>query len=125
MLEREGFPPGVPAWIDTTQRDVDAATAFYGGIFGWQFDCSARAATSLATLEGRPVAGMRAGGSSGLADATWTTYVGTEDASATAAMVRAASGSVVVDAMPLDGAGRAAAAPIRREPPSACGSPAR
>ena len=38
MPERDGFPPGVPAWIDTTQPDVDAALAFYGGLFGWQFD---------------------------------------------------------------------------------------
>ena len=37
MPERHGFPAGVPAWIDSAQPDVDAAIAFYGGLFGWQF----------------------------------------------------------------------------------------
>jgi hypothetical protein len=25
MLERDGYPPGVPCWVDTTQPDPDAA----------------------------------------------------------------------------------------------------
>ena len=33
MLEREGFPAGVPAWIDTSQPDPDAAAAFYRAQF--------------------------------------------------------------------------------------------
>jgi len=32
------YPPGVPCWVDTEQPDVEAATAFYGGIFGWTYD---------------------------------------------------------------------------------------
>lgn len=107
MLERDGFPPGVPAWIDTTQPDVDAATAFYGEIFGWQF-APREGGYLVATLDGKPVAGIRVGGSPGLGDATWTTYVGTEDAGAAAAMVREAGGSVVTELMRVDGAGRAA-----------------
>ena len=38
MPERDGFPAGVPAWIESRQPDVDAALAFYGALFGWQFD---------------------------------------------------------------------------------------
>jgi hypothetical protein len=38
MPERDGFPAGVPAWIESRQPDVDAGLAFYGGLFGWQFD---------------------------------------------------------------------------------------
>jgi hypothetical protein len=28
------YPHGVPCWVDTEQPDVDAALAFYGGLFG-------------------------------------------------------------------------------------------
>ena len=37
MRQREGFPPGVPCWIDINQPDPAAAAAFYCGLFGWQF----------------------------------------------------------------------------------------
>jgi uncharacterized protein len=32
------YPPGVPCWVDTEQPDVEAATVFYGGIFGWTYE---------------------------------------------------------------------------------------
>ena len=38
MLERSEYPPGVPCWIDTAQPDPEAATRFYGGLFGWEFE---------------------------------------------------------------------------------------
>ena len=38
VRERQGFPPGVPCWIDSEQPDPEAAAAFYGGLFGWQFE---------------------------------------------------------------------------------------
>ena len=38
MLERDGYPAGVPCWVDTAQPDPEAAVAFYGGLFGWTFD---------------------------------------------------------------------------------------
>ena len=34
MIDRDGYPPGVPCWIDVVQPDLDATMAFYG-------DCSA------------------------------------------------------------------------------------
>ena len=34
MPERDGYIPGVPCWVDTSQPDPDAALAFYGGLFG-------------------------------------------------------------------------------------------
>src|SRR2546430_7568957 len=36
MPERDGYLPGVPCWVETTQPDPDAAAAFYGGLFGWE-----------------------------------------------------------------------------------------
>ena len=38
MLERDGYLPGVPCWVDTSQPDPEAAVAFYGGLFGWDFE---------------------------------------------------------------------------------------
>ena len=36
MPERDGYIPGVPCWVDTSQPDPEAAAAFYGGLFGWE-----------------------------------------------------------------------------------------
>ena len=38
MSEQDRYIPGVPCWIDTTQPDPEAAAAFYGGLFGWEFE---------------------------------------------------------------------------------------
>src|SRR5262249_55558958 len=35
MPERDGYIPGVPCWVDTSQPDPEAALDFYGGLFGW------------------------------------------------------------------------------------------
>ena len=36
MPERDGYIPGVPCWVDTSQPDPEAAVAFYSGVFGWE-----------------------------------------------------------------------------------------
>src|SRR4051812_50223853 len=38
MPERDGYLPGVPCWVDTSQPDPEAAVAFYRDLFGWEFD---------------------------------------------------------------------------------------
>ena len=38
MAERDGYIPGVPCWVDTSQPDPEAAADFYGGLFGWEFE---------------------------------------------------------------------------------------
>src|SRR5256885_4915096 len=38
MLDRDGYMPGVPCWVDTSQPDPDAALPFYRGVFGWEFE---------------------------------------------------------------------------------------
>ena len=38
MPERDGYIPGVPCWIDTSQPDPEAAVEFYSGLFGWEFE---------------------------------------------------------------------------------------
>ena len=59
MLERDGYPAGVPCWVDTAQPDSDAALAFYGGVFGWEFEERTPAGSDqryhVAQLRGRDV----------------------------------------------------------------------
>src|SRR5262249_13930791 len=62
VLERPEYPPGVPCWIDTAQPDPDAATLFYGGLFGWEFEnhmpAGAPGKYFMARLHGRDVAAV-------------------------------------------------------------------
>ena len=38
MPERDGYIPGVPCWVDTSQPDPEAVLDFYSGLFGWEFE---------------------------------------------------------------------------------------
>ena len=38
MSEQDRYIPGVPCWVDTAHPDPEAATAFYGGLFGLEFE---------------------------------------------------------------------------------------
>jgi len=85
VSEPDGYPPGVPAWIEAWERDAGAAAEFYTALFGWE-----RAGDGSFTLRGRAVAGVRARAPIG-----WTTYVGVDDADETARRVTAAGGTVI------------------------------
>jgi hypothetical protein len=37
-MTNRSHPQGVLCWVDTEQPGVEAATEFYGGIFGWTFE---------------------------------------------------------------------------------------
>ena len=117
VLDREGFPPGVPCWVDTQQPDRDAALRFYGAVFGWSFEDHLQRgdrAYDLAMLDGRVVAAIGSGPSD--TTATWTTYIGVEDADAAVAEVEAAGGTVVAAAVR---AGHARRHGQRTHPPGA------
>ena len=96
MPERDGFPAGVPAWIDTAQPDVDAAIAFYAGLFGWQFDeRGTDDRYAVATLEGKTVAAIASPSFANPSSPAWTTYVAVDTADDVAARVREAGGTVI------------------------------
>jgi len=38
MSQQDRYIAGVPCWIDTSQPDPGAAVAFYGDLFGWEFE---------------------------------------------------------------------------------------
>ncbi|MBB2986111.1 VOC family protein [Terracoccus luteus] len=102
MSEPRTYPTGVPSWVDLDAGDVDAATAFYGGLFGWtSTDVMPPGLPQryvIAQLDGRDVAavgGPSAPGATGADTATWNTYVAVDDADAAAAAVERAGGTVV------------------------------
>ena len=98
-------------FIDTEREDVDAAAAFYGGLFGWSFDDLTPPGSPdrflMAQLDGLTVAGI---GSplEGAAGPAWNTYVAVEDADAIVPKVEAAGGAVVVAPFDVGPAGRMA-----------------
>jgi predicted enzyme related to lactoylglutathione lyase len=113
MSEHDRYIPGVPCWVDTSHPDPEAATAFYGGLFGWAFEdvmpADAPVRYFMARLPGGDVAAI--GGQMPDAPqrpATWNTYVWVDDADATAAKVRAAGGTVVTEPMDVFDSGRMA-----------------
>lgn len=109
---REGFPPGVPCWIDTEHPDPQAAVAFYGGLFGWQFaqrgKPDADANYLVATLHGRDVAAIGVTRPSTSPSPLWNTYIGVDNADAAVARVRDAGGTVISEPFDLSSAGRIA-----------------
>ena len=112
MAERDGYPPGVPCWIDTSQPDPKAAAAFYGELFGWEFEDAmppgGPGSYFFARLRGRDVAGIGSQPEGTTAPATWNTYVWVESADDAAAKVRDAGGRVRTAPFDVMDAGRMA-----------------
>lgn len=112
MLERDGYPAGVPCWIDLIQPDFDATTAFYGGLFGWTFEVRtpdgapfryayALLDGSIAAAVGTPVPGEEN-------PTGWTNYVWVDSADGTTTAVEANGGRVVSPPTDIPRAGRVA-----------------
>jgi len=103
------YVPGVPMWIDLGTSDLEAATRFYGGLFGWEFQSAGPEAGGYGfyMLGGKMVAGagplMQP-----QQPVAWSTYIDTADADETAAKVRAAGGTVLMEPMDVMDVGRMA-----------------
>lgn len=110
MDTRKEYPTGVPCFIDSGRRDPRAAMAFYGGLFGWEFENVSPDDAQpyyMARLHGHIVAGI---GEQPYQtwDPVWNTYVRVDDAEATAAAVVAAGGTTTLEPMAMGDAGRMA-----------------
>ncbi|QJU54063.1 VOC family protein [Herbiconiux sp. KACC 21604] len=106
------YPNGVSSWVDTEQPDTEAAAAFYGGQFGWEFANAmppgAPGVYLIATLDGADVgaiASARPGASSGV----WNTYFAVDDIDAAVAGVVSSGGTVVEEPVDVGPGGRSAA----------------
>jgi uncharacterized protein len=105
LPEPRRYPEGVTSWIDVEKPDLEAAQAFYSGLFGWTFQDAAPAGDStrylVAQLDGRPVAGLTDfvvplaadDGATSVAP-TWNTYVAVDDVDEVVRRIGAAGGRV-------------------------------
>jgi uncharacterized protein len=126
MPERDGYIPGVPCWVVASEPDPETALDFYGGLFGWEFEDAmppgsegkyfvARAEASGWSLFD-PSGGLRRGDVAAVGSipesappmAMWSTYFWVDSADETAAKVRDAGGSVVMEPFDFMDASRTA-----------------
>jgi len=102
--------PGLPTWVDLGTPDLPDATRFYRELFGWVPKAApdpAAGGYTIFTKDDKAVAGIGPLPATGQAP-TWTTYVATEDADATAGLVEAAGGTVLMPPFDVLDQGRAA-----------------
>lgn len=94
------WPPGTPCWVDIAVDDFDAAAEFYRRLLGWEVERGAEefGGYAVATVDGRSVAGITPKAAAEQPTA-WTTYLATDDVTATVRRVREAGGQVVMEPM--------------------------
>jgi hypothetical protein len=110
MPERDGYIPGVPCWIDTSQPDPDAAASFYKDLFGWDVENvmppDSPGKYFIGRIGGGDVAGIGSQPEGAPPMAMWNTYVRVDSADDTAKKVEAAGGQVVMEPFDVMDAGR-------------------
>lgn len=114
MVERTSYSEGTPSWVDLSTSDPAAAQAFYGGLFGWEFEARPTDQGGeylMATMGGKSAAGMMQQ-SPGQAEmglpSLWNTYITVDDIAASIAKVEAAGGTVMMPSMQVMEAGHMA-----------------
>jgi predicted enzyme related to lactoylglutathione lyase len=108
MVERSGYAPGTPSWVDLGSPDAAAAATFYGDLFGWTAEMDPRPEAGgygMFTLAGKNVAGLGPQ-MDPRRPPFWAVYVTVADADETLAKASAAGGTVVMGPMDVFDAGR-------------------
>jgi uncharacterized protein len=112
MPERDGYIPGVPCWIDTSQPDPETAVDFYRGLFGWEFEDvmppDSPGKYFIGRIRGGNVAAVGSIPESAPPMAMWNTYIWVDSADETAAKAKDAGGAVAMDPFDVMDAGRMA-----------------
>lgn len=110
MPVRDSYEPGRPSWVDLGTSDLDAARRFYSDLFGWTPEASDDPQAGGYTqflYDSHAVAGVGP-----LFDpnmpVTWTTYIATADADATAKEAAANGGTVITEPFDVMDVGRMA-----------------
>ncbi|WP_102224411.1 VOC family protein [Acidimangrovimonas sediminis] len=98
---------GLPCWFELMSPDLDAAKAFYSGLFGWEVtDAGMEGFTYLlAKAEGTMAAGMMAVPEPGMPP-FWVMYLAVTDVDAEAEAIRAQGGEVHKAPADIPGTGR-------------------
>ncbi len=101
---------GRPVWHDLVTMDLEAAKRFYGGLFGWTFqDFEVREGKyALATLDGKPVAGILQPEKRSVNVSQWLTYFSVGDVDAAATTGKQAGAKEVIPPRDIANQGRAA-----------------
>ena len=112
MPERDGYIPGVPCWVDTSQPDPSAAKDFYSGLFGWELEDvmpeGSDAKYFMARLNGKDVAAVGSIPEGAPQMAMWNTYIWVDSADDTASKVKDAGGNVLMEPFDVMESGRMA-----------------
>ena len=112
MPDRDGYIPGVPCWIDTSQPDPKAAVSFYGGLFGWELEDVMPPESEAEYFIGR-LGGRDAGAVGSIPEgappmAMWNTYISVDSADEAASKVADAGGKTLMEPFDVMDAGRMA-----------------
>jgi predicted enzyme related to lactoylglutathione lyase len=112
MPERNGYIPGVPCWVDTSQPDPEAVLGFYSGLFGWEFENMMPAGSQgeyfIGRIRGGDVAAVGSIPADAPPTAMWNTYIWVDSADETASKARDAGGGVAMAPFDVLDSGRMA-----------------
>jgi predicted enzyme related to lactoylglutathione lyase len=112
MYVMKAYPDGLFCWVDVTTTDLARAKAFYGGLFGWEFDdqqTDMGTIYSMCQIEGRNVAGMGPLSPDMQEQGIppfWSSYVKHSDVDAVAGRVTENGGTLMFPPMDVMDAGR-------------------
>ena len=109
MAEQRTYPNGVTSWIALEEPDPDAASRFYGALFGWDFTNvmpPGSPAYLMAAIDGADVGAITVSTDA----AQWTTFVATDDIEATTSAIERAGGTIVAEPRDAGSFGRTATA---------------
>ncbi|MDP9182051.1 MAG: VOC family protein [Actinomycetota bacterium] len=109
MPDKTSYLPGEPIWTDLATPDMDSTVAFYSGLFGWEFGGGDEefGGYGMFTKDGKNVAGVVPVMFPGQ-PAVWTSYITSDDADKTAAVVAENGGTVLAAPMDVADLGRMA-----------------
>jgi predicted enzyme related to lactoylglutathione lyase len=109
MPEKTSYAPGEPTWTDVATHDIDATTAFYGALFGWEIERGGEEFGGYSTFlkGGKRLAGCMPAMSQEQ-PIVWTCYVATDDADKTTELVQSSGGTVLAPPMDVGELGRMA-----------------
>lgn len=103
----QAWPAGMPCWTDLATTDVAQAQDFYRAVLGWSFQPPAEDYSGYVMAE---MAGHTAAGIGPLAGEqqrpSWTLYLASDDADATAAAITEHGGIIILPAMDVGPQGR-------------------
>jgi uncharacterized protein len=112
MSERDGYIPGVPCWVDTSQPDPEASLPFYSGLFGWEFNNLMPEGSGgdyfVGYIRGGDVAAVGTIPEGAPRVATWNTYIWVDSADEAATKALKAGGGVAAEPFDVMQAGRMA-----------------